>query len=45
MVEFREAFDVSYLPFRVDLFSWDEIPESFQDNIRVAHIVLSEAGV
>ena len=29
----REAFDESSLPFRVDLFAWDKIPEQFRSNI------------
>jgi len=28
--ELREALDESDLPFRVDLFVWDEIPEKFR---------------
>jgi predicted nucleotidyltransferase len=30
----REAFDESNLPFRVDLHIWDELPESFHENIQ-----------
>ena len=26
----REAFEESNLPFRVDLFVWDEVPEQFR---------------
>ncbi len=36
----RDAFDDSDLPFRVDLFVWDEVPESFRENIKVAYVVL-----
>jgi len=36
----REAFEESDLPFRVDLFLWAELPESFRENIRRHHIVL-----
>lgn len=36
----REAFDESDLPFRVDLFVWDEIPPEFQEEIARAHQVL-----
>ncbi|MDR1741876.1 MAG: nucleotidyltransferase substrate binding protein [Synergistaceae bacterium] len=39
----RDAFEASGLPFRVDLFSWDEIPDDFKDNIRAKHFVLKEA--
>lgn len=38
--ELREAFDVGYLPFRVDLFIWDELPEQFHDTIRMNRVVL-----
>ncbi len=38
--ELREAFDNSDLPFRVDLFVWDEVPESFRKNIEAAYVVL-----
>ena len=35
--DLREAFEDSNLPFRVDLFVWDEIPESFRKNIEAAY--------
>ena len=38
--ELRQAFDVGYLPFRVDLFIWDELPEQFHDTIRMNRVVL-----
>ena len=38
----REAFEESYLPFRVDLFVWDEIPEEFHRNIEKDRVVLQE---
>ncbi len=41
VAELREAFEESDLPFRVDLFVWDELPESFRENIRNNHRVLS----
>jgi len=41
MAELREAFEESDLPFRVDLFVWDEIPETFRENIREQHAVLT----
>ena len=37
----REAFDESDLPFRVDLFVWDEVPETFRDQIEAEHSVLA----
>ena len=33
--DLREAFEESDLPFRVDFFVWDEVPEKFHKNIRV----------
>ena len=38
----REAFEESYLPFRVDLFVWDEVPEEFHGNIEEARVVVQE---
>ncbi len=39
----REAFEESSLPFRVDLFVWDEIPDHFKPNI-LKHKVVIQAG-
>ena len=36
--QLREAFEESNLPFRVDLFVWDEIPDSFREQIERQHI-------
>ena len=41
VAELREAFDESNLPFRVDLFIWDDVPESFQTRIKADHVVLA----
>ena len=30
--DLREAFEESNLPFRVDLFVWDEVPEQFRNH-------------
>jgi len=38
----KEAFEESDLPFRVDLFVWDEVPEQFRKNIQSDHVVLQE---
>lgn len=38
----REAFEEGDLPFRVDLFVWDAIPEAFKDQIDAEHVVLVE---
>ena len=40
----REAFEESNLPFRVDLFVWDEVPEQFRKQIEAEHVVLVERG-
>ncbi|NLB64620.1 MAG: nucleotidyltransferase domain-containing protein [Fibrobacter sp.] len=37
--ELREAFEESYLPFRVDLFVWDQIPASFKPQIEREKVV------
>ena len=39
----REAFEESDLPFRVDLFVWDEVPERFREPIEAEHAVLAVA--
>jgi len=36
----REAFEESNLPFRVDLFVWDEVPANFRNVIEKDHVVL-----
>lgn len=41
----REALDESSLPFRVDLFEWDEIPENFRASIEQEHVVFVETDV
>ncbi len=38
----REAFEESNLPFRVDLFVWDTVPEQFHEQIEADHVVLVE---
>ncbi len=38
--DLREAFEESNLPFRVDLFVWDEVPDSFRQQIRAEHVSL-----
>ena len=40
--DLREAFEESDLPFQVDLFVWDEVPESFRKRIETEHVVLVE---
>ncbi len=41
--DLKDAFEESSLPFRVDLFVWDEIPDSFKANIQAEHVVLQRA--
>ena len=38
----REAFEESSLPFRVDLFAWDNIPVEFHKNILEKYYVLQD---
>ena len=40
--DLREAFEESNLPFRVDLFVWDAVPEQFRKQIEAEHVVLAE---
>ncbi len=42
VADLREAFEESNLSFRVDLFVWDDVPESFRKRIEVEHVVLVE---
>ena len=39
--DLREAFEESNLPFRVDLFVWDEVPESFKEHIEAQHVAIA----
>jgi predicted nucleotidyltransferase len=36
----KEAFEESNLPFRVDLFVWDEVPDTFRKTIEEDHQIL-----
>ena len=38
----REAFEESYLPFKVGLFVWDEVPEGFHRNIEGERVVVQK---
>ena len=45
--DLEEAFEESNLPFRVDLFVWDAVPDQFRKKIEREHVVLlavEEAG-
>lgn len=37
VVELHEALDESDLPFRVDLFVWDSMPDEFREEIETDH--------
>ena len=39
--DLREAFEESNLPFRVDLFVWDAVPEQFREHIKRDHVALA----
>ena len=41
--DLREAFEESNLPFRVDLFVWDDVPDSFRRRIEAEHVALAAA--
>ena len=41
--DLREALEESNLPFRVDLFVWDEMPESFKAHIEAQHVTITTA--
>ena len=41
--DLREAFEESDLPIRVDLFLWDELPDSFHREIEREYAVLQRA--
>ncbi|NOQ77584.1 MAG: nucleotidyltransferase domain-containing protein [Methylococcaceae bacterium] len=43
--DLKEAFEESDLPFRVDLFSWGEIPKQFQENIKRDKVLLSSSNM
>ncbi len=43
--DLRDAFEESDLPFRVDLFVWDEVPDSFQRQIKRDHVVLTSRPI
>ncbi len=39
--DLRESLEESSLPFRVDLFVWNELPESFREHIEREHVVIA----
>ena len=42
VADLREAFKESDLPFRVDLFVWDDVPANFRSVIEEDHVVLTK---
>ena len=38
--DLKEALEESNLPFRVDVFVWDSMPEQFRERVRLNHVVL-----
>ncbi len=38
--DLEEAFEESDLPYRVDIMKWEEIPDSFKENIQKNYFVL-----
>ena len=42
VADLREAFEESNLPFRVDVFIWDEVPEKFRREILEGYVVVRE---
>lgn len=40
IAELRKALEESNLPFRVDLFVWDQVPENFRKVIRERYVVV-----
>ena len=41
--DLREELEESNLPFRVDLFVWDAVPEQFRKRIEAEHVALATA--
>ena len=42
--DLREVFEESDLPFRIDMFVWDDVPESFRKQIEAEHVVLVDGS-
>ncbi len=40
--ELKEALDESNVPFRVDLHSWDDLPDNFKRTIETEYAVLQD---
>lgn len=44
LFDLQEAFDDSNLPFRVDLFIWEDVPSEFHKIIQEKHVVLQKVA-
>ena len=42
VADLREALEDSALSFRVDLFIWSDVPESFRNNIQARHVAIQK---
>lgn len=42
--ELREAFEESNLPYRIDLFTWEQIPEIFKETIMKKYAVIQSGN-
>ena len=40
----KEAFEESNLPYSVDVFIWDKVPENFRKNIKAKYAVVQDDG-
>lgn len=43
VADLRETFEESDLPFRVDVLVWDDVPESFREEIQRESVVLTSS--
>lgn len=43
IADLREAFEESDLPFRVDVLVWEDLPQSFREEIERDHVVLTSS--
>ena len=44
VADLRHAFEESDLPFTIDLFAWDDLPESFHRHIERGYVVLQHGA-
>ncbi len=40
--DLRMAFEAAFLPFRIDLHCWNDLPDSFKKNIKQNYFVLQD---